>query len=62
MPINIKVSLVVSGDPLEHISANSSKTAGDRKKCLRVARDGPFGDIATAQWLTTTPVEVRVCM
>ena len=36
------------------------------KKCFgvtcQVPRELPFGDIATAQWLTTRPVEARVCM
>ena len=28
----------------------------------QATRELPFGDIATAQWLTTRPVEARVCM
>ena len=58
--------IVIIWRPLEHISAPSSKTVGDREKSLRVAcqvpRELPFSDIATAQWLTTRPVETRVCM
>ena len=51
---------------LKHISAPSSKRVGDIKKCFwvtcQVLRELPFGDIVMAQWLTTRPVEPRVCM
>ena len=51
---------------MEHISA-PSKMVGDREKVFRdkacqVPLELPFGDVATAQWLTTRPIEARVCM
>ena len=58
--------IVIVWRPLKHISAPSSKTVGDRENSFGVTchlpRELPFGDVATAQWFTTRPVEVRVCM
>ena len=58
--------IVIVWQPLEPISAPSSKTVGDREKVFRITRhvprELPFGDIATEQWLTARPVEAQVCM
>ena len=52
--------------PWEQILARSSKTVGEREKCLGLIclalRATLFGAIAAVQRLTTRPVEARVCM
>ena len=49
-----------------HFLADSSETAKNREKDLRVEcafkPTGNSGAIAKAQWLTTWPVEPRVCI
>ena len=64
---SIRRLIVIIWRPLEHISARSSKTMGDKeKKSYGVPRQATrellFGAIAAAQWSTTRPVEMRVCM
>ena len=52
--------IVIVWQPLKHISAPGSK------KCLGISCQAPhqlpFGDIATAQWLTPRPAEAPVYM
>ena len=46
-----------------YLRRRNSKTVGDREKCFAGNMSGlPFGDIATAQWLTTRPVDARICL
>ena len=38
------------------------KTVSDREKGFQGNMSGAFGNLATAQWLTTRPVQVRACI
>ena len=62
---NHSCGLQGSNPGLLRIARKSTKTTPltirPRRTCLAWC-ELPFGDIATVQWLTTGPVEARVCM